>query len=225
MMLTKPERNRIYRSITESDLDPGQCKLTVTDDRAEIFHVSGSTFEISLMRKRRNDPRYEISAKVVDGRSRFYNVIGTFYYVLEPLQDWTKEVKLVTESPDYWAEMSRSRELIADLEQGDTGNAPFTQNEQRQIAAHLQEVKKQVKEQLALSNEQMERIEERLDEAAEASKRMGRKDWLLLFSGTIFTVIVTDIVTPGVAEHIFTMVINSLGHLFTGGSKPPQILA
>lgn len=52
---------------------------------------------------------------------------------------------------------------------------------------------------------------------------MGRKDWLLLFSGTIFTLIVTDIVTPGVAEHIFTMVIQGIAHLF--GGPPPQILA
>ena len=70
----------------------------------------------------------------------------------------------------------------------------------------------------------MERIEERLDEAAEASKRMGRKDWLLLFSGIIFTLIIAGTVTPDVADHIFTAAINGLIHLFTGGSEPPRIL-
>lgn len=85
----------------------------------------------------------------------------------------------------------------------------------------MQEIKNQVREQFALSSEQMERIEERLDEVAEASKRMGRKDWLIYLMGTITALVITATVTGGVGEHILTMVIHALGHLFTGGSEPP----
>ena len=53
---------------------------------------------------------------------------------------------------------------------------------------------------------------------------MGRKDWLLLFGGTVFNLIVTDTVTPSVAGQIFTTVVHGLIHLFTGAGGPPQIL-
>ena len=76
-----------------------------------------------------------------------------------------------------------------------------------------------------LTAEQIEHIDARLDEAEEASKRIGRKDWLLLFGGTILNLIVTDTVTPSVAGHIFTTVVHGLIHLFTGAGGPPQILA
>jgi hypothetical protein len=91
------------------------------------------------------------------------------------------------------------------------------------FVAQLQVIKRSVAEKFELTNEQIAHIDERLDEAAEASKRMGRKDWLLLFGGTVFNLIVTDTVTPGVAGHIFTMVVQGIAHLFGGG--PPQILA
>jgi hypothetical protein len=113
---------------------------------------------------------------------------------------------------------------IAIIQRGDFENTPFTQAEQEQIAAQLREIKKQVKEQFALSHEQVERLDEELDEVAEASKRMGRKDWIIYFLGTIIALIITATVTAGVGEQISVMVIHGLIHLFTGGSGPPRIL-
>jgi hypothetical protein len=44
----------------------------------------------------------------------------------------------------------------------------------------LEAVKEHVKEQFDLTDEQIAHIDERLDEAAEAAERIGRKDWRLL---------------------------------------------
>jgi hypothetical protein len=120
--------------------------------------------------------------------------------------------------------MQRGRELVAEIQQTDSGNRPFTEDEQRQVAAQLQEVKKRVKEEFDLTPEQQAHIDEGLDLAAEASKRLGRKDWRLLFYGTILNLIVTDAIPPGVAQHILVIVIHTLVHLFTGAGGPPQIL-
>jgi len=87
----------------------------------------------------------------------------------------------------------------------------------------LEAITNQVKEQFSLTSEQNEQIKEKLNEAAEASTRMGRKDRLLLFSGAIFTLIVTGTVTPAVAGHIFTMVIDGLMHIFIGGKLPKPL--
>lgn len=235
MVLIKLARNRLYEAIAQSGLDPSQCELENTEDRLVITHNSGSTYVATKMASRLGylfifrRVRFMVEAYTKDGLYRTYKTKFSSSGLLPSLQKWANDVKQTTEAPDYWEDLKRNREFITDVRGEDSGNAPFAQDEQNQIAAQLQVIKEFVAEKFELSSEQMTLIEEKLDEAAEASSRMGRKDWLLLFSGTIFTVIVTDIVTPGVAEHIFTMVINSLGHLFTGGSEspqiPPQILA
>lgn len=143
------------------------------------------------------------------------------------IEQWASEVKryveIDAEIPDLWAELRRESEFLADVQHNDTRNTPFTQAEQEQIVAQLQEIKNRIREQFELTAEQFEHIDARLDEAEEASKRIGRKDWFLLFGGTILNLIVTDTVTPSVAGHIYTMVIQGIVHLFGGG--PPQILA
>jgi hypothetical protein len=83
----------------------------------------------------------------------------------------------------------------------------------------LREIKANLKENAELTAE-LSRIEDRLDEAEEASRRIGRKDWLLLFSGTIFTLIVTDCLAPDVAQHILMVALHNLSHLFLGGIRP-----
>jgi hypothetical protein len=161
----------------------------------------------------------------VDYADETSKIPGDFDNIMLYLTDWANDVRSIIETPDFWEDLRGSRELIADIQHGDTGNAAFTQDEQKQIADQLQEIKGQLREQFGLTTEQLAQIEERLDEAAEASTRIGRKDWLLLFGGTILNLIVTDTITPGVAGHIFRTVVQGVIHLFTGAGGPPQILA
>jgi hypothetical protein len=141
--------------------------------------------------------RYLVTYDVDDSHHLRYYLPRDVDSLTKTIREWADEVKLTTEAPDLWAGMQSSREFISDIQDGDSANTPFTEDEQNQIAAQLQEIKKQLKERFELTSEQMEQVEERLDEAVEASKRMSRKDWLLLFSGIIFTSIITATVTPG----------------------------
>ena len=229
LSVTKLQRNMAYETIAKAGIDPAQFDLD-QEDTLLVTHNAGSMFKVVWSDKSRIyriRSRFRktliISAVVEDGSDKTYTIPGRFRYVLPKLKKWADEVKQVVEAPDYWEDLKRNREFMADAQSEDSSNAPFTKDEQDQIAAQLQTVKKFVAEKFELTSDQITHIEERLDEAAEASRRMGRKDWLLLFSGTMFSVIITDIVTPSVAEHIFTMVIHGIGHLFTGRSRPPQI--
>jgi hypothetical protein len=49
----------------------------------------------------------------------------------------------------------------------------------------------------SLDDERLERLDQALDEAEEASHRMGRRDWLLFFVGTVLALAITDLVTAG----------------------------
>jgi hypothetical protein len=221
MLWNRLERNAIYELIKKKGVDPAECNFTITDDKVIIEHSSGSTFQVahkadSVSGKR---SRYDLISIVEDGPT-LKTIIGTpFYGVLGLIDTWASQVA----APDLWAEMLSQRDLLADIQQGNTGNAPFNQDEQRQITTQLQEITKQLKEQFELTKEQEERIDEWRDEVVEASTRMGRKDWLIYLLGTITALTIAATVPAGVGEHIFTMVLHGLGHLFTGG-EPPRIL-
>ncbi len=215
MLWNKLERNKVYEAIRLNGVDPTECNLTLTDDEAVIAHNSGLVFRIAKTARR----SYKITTIVEDGPT-LTTTIGGYADVAAYIGRWASDIA----APGLWAEMQRNRELITNIQREGTNNTPFTQDEQKQIAAQLQVITKQLKEQFKLTNEQIERIEEWRHEATETSTRMGRKDWLIYFLGTITALIITATVTAGVGEHIFTMVVQGLIHLFTGGSEPPRIL-
>jgi hypothetical protein len=60
-------------------------------------------------------------------------------------------------------------------------------------------------------------LEARFDEIKAAAARVGRKDWLLLFYGVMFTVIVAGILPPEAVQNILVTVVHALEHLFGSG--------
>jgi hypothetical protein len=221
--MTKVQRNDIFRAVEAGGLDPSECEFGYQGNNAYLQHnISNSSLSIGGD----GQDRYMCYVQVGDNKQTSFGA-GDWGGVPPGIGQWASDVKryveIDAEIPYLWEELGRGKEFLADVQHNDTRNTPFTQAEQEQIVAQLQEIKKQVKEQFALSSEQMEQIEERLDEAAEAATHMGRKDWLIYVLGTITALIITATVEPGVGEHIFAMVIHALGHLFTGGSEPPQI--
>lgn len=234
MMLNKRERNRIYRAIEKKRIDPAEFELKDTGESVTIIHNSGSTFEmypeVQLYRAATaNEPgvkratgRYEYKYNVVEGdhatgTTRDIDALRTLY-----LTEWLDEIRETVGVPDFWEELKRGRQLVAEIQQ-ESGNSPFTDDERRQIVAQLQAIKTQVKEQFKLTAEQLAEVNEKLDEVAEASKRMGRKDWLIYFLGTITALIIAATVTSGMGDHIFTTVIQAIAHMFIGGTEPPPL--
>jgi hypothetical protein len=185
MALARIERNQIYEAIAASTLDPAECDLREERDVVTILHRgSGSTLKFYKPRGSRS-ARYRIAYQVADGHSYTLSTEQQVEKAVPFITLWANEVKEITDAPDLWVELQRNRELIADIQQPGSDNTPFTEDEQRQISAQLQEIKNQIREQFDLATEQIEHIDARLDEAEKASKRIGRKDWLLLFGGTI----------------------------------------
>jgi hypothetical protein len=87
----------------------------------------------------------------------------------------------------------------------------------------LREIKDYLRQERLLSDEHFSLLDARFDQAEEASRRLGRKDWLLLFIGLIFSLIVTDLLPPAVAEHILMTILHGLEHLFRLQATRPQI--
>lgn len=85
------------------------------------------------------------------------------------------------------------------------------------------EIKAYIKTTRELTSEQITRVEARLDHAEEASRCIGRKDWITLFNGAIFSLILTDTITQDTAQHVILMALYGIGHLFGVGGPPPHL--
>lgn len=228
MRLTRLERNKLFEAIAASNLDPAECELVANDDMYVITHKSGSRAEIKHVQSR--GPKgmtwlYIINFTIADGLQLPDAPLPTFDMVKPYIERWANEVWKITTAPDLWSEAQRNGELIKDIQRSNVDNTPFTQNEQKQIAAHLQRIAEEAKETFDLTPEQASRIDEWKDESAEASTRMGRKDFQLLVYGSIINQVLNDTLTPGVARHILVMFIHVVAHLFLGGSEPPHLLS
>jgi hypothetical protein len=147
----------------------------------------------------------------------------TWSTVEERVQRWAEDVKRDVDTPDLWAELQHEREILTGARYETTENTLFSPDERAEIAKQLRVIREYVKKTYSLSSEKMLLVETRFDELEVATRRMGRKDWLLLFLGTMFTVIVTDLLTPEVVRHILAMSFHGLDHLFGSGKSLPQL--
>lgn len=126
--------------------------------------------------------------------------------------------------PDLWAlgYDPEAASLVAAAEDSDD-NRPFTTAEQAEIASQIRAIKESMRQHSELTSEQLNRIEARLDDAEEASHRLGRKDWIMLFAGGVFALILADAIPPDIAHQIFTGVVHGLSHLFASGHIPGML--
>jgi hypothetical protein len=136
---------------------------------------------------------------------------------------WAREVgRWMTEevyTSDLWEELLTAKSLFGEQSGKDFGNAPFDSEEQAKISEQIRQIKAYIRKTHQLSNEQFSRIEARLDEADQASRRIGRKDWLMTFNGAVFSLVLSDLIPPSAAQNILIVAVHGLGHLF--GITPP----
>jgi hypothetical protein len=126
-------------------------------------------------------------------------------------------------TPDLWDEFYESREFLTGQHEQRFENTPFTSAEQAQVSDQIQQIKAYIGNTYQLSSEQMSRVESRLDQAEQASRRMGRKDWLLLFNGAVFSLILSDLITPQAAQHVLVLAIHGMSHIIGSGGLPPHL--
>jgi hypothetical protein len=174
----------------------------------------------------------------------YHKLTGRALHVSEAIDDAHDKVDLLITRPDanpvaeervdvpsffstfrQWAEELRTENPGAPTPTGSADgqageNTPFTPAERAEIINQLRAIRDSVRKNYGLSAAQLAAIDNRLAEAEEASKRLGRKDWKSLFYGVVFGLIVNDAIPPDVAQHIFTGVVQGIAHLLGGGPPP-----
>jgi hypothetical protein len=141
----------------------------------------------------------------------------------EALKREKEEKEKHYQTRDFWEELKRSKEFSGREPGAGLENTQFSEAEQGEISAQMKRIEDYIKATHELTSEQITQVKDRLDHAEEASKRMGRKDWIVLFNGAVFSLILTDLITPPTAQHIILMILHGIGHLFGIGGPPPHL--
>jgi hypothetical protein len=221
MELTKIQRNDIFNAVRGGGLDPATCGLKTAAHNVEINHASSeSRF---LIGRRQSDLAYRTKAKIGEETGWKTSSPPKWRNVLNLVQRWSQQVAEYEEIPDLWT-LKVDLNLLQDASRS-IDNSSFTSHERLEISSQLQEIKNYLRATRSLTEEQFGRIEENLNEADDASSRIGRKDWALLLMGTMLTLILSGLIPPDVAQHILTMTLQSIGHLFGGGRPGGGILS
>lgn len=228
-MFKKRQRNSLYECLLAAHLDPSQFNLNELDLGSELVvqidHKQGdSFFAVSWDRPERyQNTEYRITTRVGDEAEGSYHA-GQWSDIEEAALEWARDLEYFLNSPDLWAELRREQEILSGTEYERMSNAQFTADEQLRITQQLREIKSNLAEQYSLSGERLSQVEAKLDEVEEASHRLGRKDWLNIFLGVMFTLIATAILPPEAIQHIIANVIHGLPDLFGfSGGPPPSI--
>jgi hypothetical protein len=246
VILTRRQRNDIFETLSKKGVDPADCELDERpggpgvvsqgvsnrwpETHVSIFHPSArSTFALRIEHHvgSKNPSRYHFDWWVHDGAHSGgeERACKDWEGVLEQLAYWADEVQYVIDTPDFWEELQQVPEIMATAQAAEASNAPFTPDEQAEISRRLDEIKNLVREKFELTDEQLSVIDQRLDDAEEASKRLGRKDWLMAFYGAVISTFMTDEIPPHVIQTIVSTVLHGIAHLFGIGGPPPIITA
>ena len=223
-ILSKAQRNVLLNAVAESGLVNSEFSYERVPsfsgeglDEALIKHgPTGSWFKIY----RDSNNRFSFSAQVADDPWVPLDRQVKFHTLIGEARRWGNDVAEWVATPDLWKSMPGSAVVPGDLTP-DSENTPFTSAEQSEISAQLRQIAEFVKKTYELTATQSAELDKKFEEADKASRRMGRKDWGLLFGGAILSLILSDTITPGIAGHILMMVEHGIGHLFMGG--PSQV--
>lgn len=221
MELTKHQRNELFQLLDENGVDPADCDLDTSEGGLIVHLPTESTFRLFV-----EPHEYQFQWIVVDGPDSGAEVATEAWStVLEEFKQWAEAVQYVADVPDFWEEFRQAPEALTAAQSTGASNTPFTPDEQAEISNRLDAVKQLVRKQFELTAEQLSAVDQRLDDAEEASKRLGRKDWLMAFYGAVMSTFMTDEISPHVIQTVLSTVVHGIGHIFGFGGPPPIITA
>jgi hypothetical protein len=226
VLLTKRQRNAIFEALRARGVDPQSCALrdplsTWRQFSALIRH--GSSLSRFRIKGYSAKPGTYVAFMTVGDTYQGRSSEGEWDTLMAALDTWAREVAYESDTPDLWTELQQVPEILATAQAGGASNKPFAPDEQAEISRRLDEIKNLVREKFDLTDEQLAAIDQRLDDAEEASKRLGRKDWLMMFYGGLVSTFITDAVPPTVIQTVLSTVIHGIAYIFGIGGPPPII--
>ena len=208
-LLRKLQRNGVIRAIQKGGLDLSGFTL---DDSGAMFCIkhkkSGSYFTVSG-----HAGQYSGNHVVGDNPEWPYTA-HMWETVISRAEMWAHDVKLDLATPDLWADHLYETKLLEATSNGITDNAPFSLEEQKEIAVRLQGLADSIGQKFSLTGAQIRDLNEKIVYLIEAAHRVGRKDWLILCAGIILTSAIAIALPPESVRAFAVTALRAIGLLY-----------
>jgi hypothetical protein len=133
---------------------------------------------------------------------------------------WLRQLHRELEEPDLWSSVTEEKQLVASAS-SDLENTPFSLEEQQKISLAIAEIRIFLLDTNRFAGPQVQFIEARLKHLEEASRRLGRKDWITLAIGALTNIIVGVALAPDAARELLRMAGGLLGWISSGFPSLP----
>lgn len=232
--LLTSQQDDVFALVGAAGFDPREFEWTIMavagrETAQTLQHSSGAFFQFHLA-----DDRYHFGYCSPGRETREQEVgseWGSWGELLPGVAAWLDYIQREVSAPNFWAQLDIERELIA-APPAATENTPFTAEEQAEIAARIEELKRYARQTYQLTAAQYEAIDARLDYLVDASTRAGRRDWQLLLIGALMGLALEAIIPPESVRGLMVLGLRGLAHLLGvdtpelpgGGGSPTELL-
>jgi hypothetical protein len=119
-------------------------------------------------------------------------------------------------APDLWTTIRQEKGLSIAISSTGMTNPLFTPAERKLIAVKLDEIRAYIVERQSGNENQLATINEEITYLKDASSRLGRKDWLTILWGGLFSLALALAVTPETAKGMMRLAAEAFQWLWTG---------
>ncbi|MFC2170435.1 hypothetical protein ACFLQJ_00490 [Calditrichota bacterium] len=186
--LTKIMKNEVFQLIENNGLDPTEFEwYVVTSNHNVDLQVSrlihentGYFFDFDF---KRGSHWSKFSPGI--GRRIEEEYPGSWDLQLDNCRLWLSQLNAEKTAPDLWNQLPTYH--ITENVQIDpgVGNEPFSAFHADQILKGIEEIKSYLKDEAEIEKHFLSQANEKLDDLADATKRLGRKDWFHKAVGVI----------------------------------------
>lgn len=134
---------------------------------------------------------------------------------------WLDIIKGEIETPNLWEAILSEKTILEIISQDDVGNEPFDEQQQKYISLKILEIEKFLVEKQYLLNDDIGIVKSKLIYLEEASKRIGRKDWLNIVIGVSFKIALDLGLSSVHAKEFFRFIVTAFFNLLGGPNLLP----
>lgn len=225
--LLKSQRNDVFHWIREVGLSPSEFKWSASTDsnrfpdnpHSILNHIPSGYF-LNFDRSSRG---YQIHFYGSPGR----NELSFSHYgkerelwsdeVKESVQEWLNNVKREIELPDLWELAHKEMDILDSV--GKTSaleNTPFSDDEQILISSRILEIEHFLINSQDLDDKQQQAVKKQLEYLVDSSTRLGRKDWMNIGIGALFSLAMQLYLPAEPSRQLFHMFGTFFRHLISG---------